>query len=60
MWLTGYSWQDNDPPGSSTVSHPALQGRWWHRHICRPDHGRSAWAGRAISQRAWATIATDL
>jgi hypothetical protein len=24
IWLTGYSWQDNTPPGSSTVSHPIL------------------------------------
>ena len=24
IWLTGYSWQDNTPPGSSTVSHPVL------------------------------------
>jgi len=24
IWLTGYSWQDNNPPGSSTVSHPVL------------------------------------
>jgi hypothetical protein len=24
IWLTGYSWQDNNPPGSSIVSHPVL------------------------------------
>jgi hypothetical protein len=24
IWLTGYSWQDNTPPGSSTVSKPIL------------------------------------
>jgi hypothetical protein len=24
IWLTGYSWQDNTPPGSSIVSHPIL------------------------------------
>jgi hypothetical protein len=24
IWLTGYSWQDNTPPGSSKVSHPIL------------------------------------
>jgi hypothetical protein len=24
IWLTGYSWQDNTPPGSSTVSLPVL------------------------------------
>ena len=24
IWLTGYSWQDNTPPGSSTVSQPIL------------------------------------
>ena len=22
IWLTGYSWQDNTPPGSSTVGEP--------------------------------------
>lgn len=27
IWLTGYSWQDNTPPGSSTVSHPVLHQR---------------------------------
>jgi hypothetical protein len=25
--LTGYSWQDNTPPGSATVSHPILHNR---------------------------------
>lgn len=25
--LTGYSWQDNTPPGSATVSHPVLHAR---------------------------------
>lgn len=24
IWLTGYSWQDNTPPGSSVVSHPMV------------------------------------
>ena len=24
IWLTGYSWQDNTPPGSSTVGEPVL------------------------------------
>jgi hypothetical protein len=24
IWLTGYSWQDNTPPGSAIVSHPVL------------------------------------
>lgn len=24
IWLTGYSWQDNNPPGSGTISHPIL------------------------------------
>jgi hypothetical protein len=26
VWLTGYSWLDNNPPGSSKVSHPILHG----------------------------------
>ncbi|WP_156994025.1 hypothetical protein [Pseudonocardia acaciae] len=26
VWLTGYSWHDNNPPGSSKVSHPVLHG----------------------------------
>ncbi|MDT7589177.1 MAG: hypothetical protein QOE32_6727, partial [Pseudonocardiales bacterium] len=24
IWLTGYSWQDNTPPGSSVVGEPVL------------------------------------
>ncbi|HEX4252675.1 MAG TPA: hypothetical protein VH008_32735 [Pseudonocardia sp.] len=24
IWLTGYSWQDNTPPGSAIVSHPIV------------------------------------
>jgi hypothetical protein len=27
IWLTGYSWQDNTPPGSAIVSHPILHQR---------------------------------
>ncbi|GAA5158481.1 hypothetical protein GCM10023321_38330 [Pseudonocardia eucalypti] len=27
IWLTGYSWQDNTPPGSSTVGEPVLHQR---------------------------------
>lgn len=24
IWLTGYSWQDDTPPNSGTISHPIL------------------------------------